>query len=138
LPRGARPACRWLPHALPGVQDRARLPARAGPRARRRRPRLRVLRSSAMPVFETFLLPDAGEGLTEAEIVQWHVAVGDAVTVNQTIVESETAKSLVALPSPWAGVVSQVLVAEGTTVDVGTPIIVVDVDPGGPPAAAPD
>ncbi len=91
-----------------------------------------------MPVFETFLLPDAGEGLTEAEIVQWHVAVGDAVTVNQTIVEIETAKSLVELPSPWTGVVSRVLVAEGTTVDVGTPIIVVDVDPGGPPAAAPD
>ncbi|GHG49533.1 dihydrolipoamide acetyltransferase component of pyruvate dehydrogenase complex [Flavimobilis marinus] len=91
-----------------------------------------------MPVFETFLLPDAGEGLTEAEIVQWHVAVGDAVSVNQTIVEIETAKSLVELPSPWTGVVSQVLVAEGTTVDVGTPIIVVDVDPGGPPAATSD
>ena len=89
-----------------------------------------------MPVFETFLLPDAGEGLTEAEIVQWHVAVGDAVSVNQTIVEIETAKSLVELPSPWTGVVAQILVSEGTTVDVGTPIIVVDVDPGGPPAAS--
>ncbi len=53
-----------------------------------------------MPTFEQFRLPDAGEGLTEAEIVTWHVAVGDEVTVNQTIVEIETAKSLVELPSP--------------------------------------
>ena len=50
-----------------------------------------------------FKLPDLGEGLQEAEIVQWHVAVGDTVTVNQTIVEIETAKSLVELPSPFAG-----------------------------------
>ena len=58
-----------------------------------------------MPTFQQFPLPDAGEGLTEAEIVAWHVAVGDTVEVNQTIVEIETAKSLVDLPSPWAGVV---------------------------------
>ncbi|QIK84601.1 dihydrolipoamide acetyltransferase family protein [Sanguibacter sp. HDW7] len=84
-----------------------------------------------MPTFESFPLPDAGEGLTEAEIVQWLVAVGDKVTVNQTIVEIETAKSLVELPSPWTGVVTEILVSEGTTVDVGTPIIVVDTDPDG-------
>ena len=52
-----------------------------------------------MPTFQQFPLPDAGEGLTEAEIVAWHVAVGDTVAVNQTIVEIETAKSLVDLPS---------------------------------------
>jgi len=87
-----------------------------------------------MPTFQQFLLPDAGEGLTEAEIVQWHVAVGDTVTVNQTIVEIETAKSLVELPSPYTGVVAEILAPEGTTVEVGTPIVVVDTDPGGAPA----
>uniref|UniRef100_UPI0026070C39 biotin/lipoyl-containing protein n=1 Tax=uncultured Cellulomonas sp. TaxID=189682 RepID=UPI0026070C39 len=86
-----------------------------------------------MPTFEQFRLPDAGEGLTEAEVVTWHVAVGDAVTVNQAIVEIETAKSLVELPSPFTGVVTEILVATGTTVEVGTPIIVIDTDPSGTP-----
>lgn len=89
-----------------------------------------------MPTYQQFPLPDAGEGLTEAEIVTWHVAVGDTVEVNQTIVEIETAKSLVDLPCPWAGVVTRLLVETGTTVDVGTPIIEIDTDPDG--AAAPD
>ncbi|TQL02454.1 dihydrolipoamide acetyltransferase family protein [Cellulomonas sp. SLBN-39] len=88
-----------------------------------------------MPTYQQFPLPDAGEGLTEADIVTWHVQVGDAVEVNQTIVEIETAKSLVDLPSPWTGVVSRILVEVGTTVDVGTPIIEIDVDPTGAPAA---
>lgn len=93
-----------------------------------------------MPTYQQFLLPDAGEGLTEAEIVEWRVAVGDTVAVNQVIVEIETAKSLVELPSPWAGVVTRVLVPVGTTVEVGAPIVEIDVDPGGAPApaAAPD
>ncbi len=90
-----------------------------------------------MPTFEQFKLPDAGEGLTEAEIVQWHVAVGDEVSVNQAIVEIETAKSLVELPSPFAGVVTEILAAEGKTVEVGTPIIVVDTDPTGAAVADP-
>ncbi|CAM5786444.1 dihydrolipoamide acetyltransferase family protein [Cellulomonas persica] len=84
-----------------------------------------------MPTYQQFPLPDAGEGLTEAEIVEWHVAVGDTVEVNQTIVEIETAKSLVDLPCPWAGVVTRLLVEPGTTVDVGTPIIEIDTDPDG-------
>jgi len=84
-----------------------------------------------VPTYQQFPLPDAGEGLTEAEIVTWHVAVGDHVEVNQTIVEIETAKSLVDLPCPWTGVVTRLLVDVGTTVEVGTPIIEVDVDPGG-------
>ncbi|MBO0923886.1 2-oxo acid dehydrogenase subunit E2 [Cellulomonas sp. zg-ZUI199] len=88
-----------------------------------------------MPTYQQFPLPDAGEGLTEAEIVTWHVAVGDRVEVNQTIVEIETAKSLVDLPCPWTGVVTRLLVDTGTTVEVGTPIIEVDVDPDG---AAPE
>ncbi|RMI04737.1 biotin/lipoyl-containing protein, partial [Cellulomonas triticagri] len=84
-----------------------------------------------MPSFQQFRLPDAGEGLTEAEIAAWHVAVGDTVAINQTIVEIETAKSLVDLPSPYAGVVTRLLVAEGETVEVGTPIIEIDTDPTG-------
>ncbi|MHC5798079.1 dihydrolipoamide acetyltransferase family protein [Lacisediminihabitans sp. FW035] len=70
-----------------------------------------------------FTLPDVGEGLTEAEIVAWRVKPGDEITVNQVLVEIETAKSLVELPSPFAGTVTAILVAEGQTVDVGTPII---------------
>ena len=75
-----------------------------------------------MSTFE-FLLPDAGEGLTEAEIVEWKVKAGDVVTVNQVLVEIETAKSLVELPSPFAGTVTEILVEPGQTVDVGTVII---------------
>lgn len=89
-----------------------------------------------MPTFERFTMPDAGEGLTEADIVTWHVAVGDPVTVNQTIVEIETAKSLVELPSPFTGVVAEILTVEGTTVEVGQPIIVIDTDPTGAAGAA--
>jgi pyruvate dehydrogenase E2 component (dihydrolipoamide acetyltransferase) len=72
-----------------------------------------------------FPLPDVGEGLTEAEIVSWKVAPGDEIIVNQVLVEIETAKSLVELPSPFAGTVTQLLVDEGMTVEVGTPIIAV-------------
>jgi pyruvate dehydrogenase E2 component (dihydrolipoamide acetyltransferase) len=68
-----------------------------------------------------------GEGLTEADIVSWKVKPGDSVTVNQVIVEIETAKSLVELPSPFDGVVTDLLVPEGQSVDVGTPIIAFDV-----------
>ena len=86
-----------------------------------------------------FLLPDPGEGLTEAEIVTWRVAVGDQVKVNDIVVEIETAKSLVELPIPWAGTVAALLAPEGTTVEVGSPIIAID-DPtyaGSSPAPAP-
>ncbi|MEU8403228.1 dihydrolipoamide acetyltransferase family protein [Nonomuraea sp. NPDC048892] len=78
-----------------------------------------------------FKLPDVGEGLTEAEILRWHVKPGDAVKVKQTLVEIETAKMAVELPSPWDGVVAALLVNEGDTVDVGVPIIAVDTsEPG--------
>ena len=90
-----------------------------------------------MPTFKQFRLPDAGEGLTEAEILKWYVKPGDMVTVNQTIVEIETAKAAVELPSPFAGAVAELLVAEGATVDVGTPILTVDVDPEGAPGVPP-
>ena len=70
-----------------------------------------------------FKLPDVGEGLTEAEIISWKVAVGDVVKVNDVLVDIETAKSIVELPSPFAGEVTELLVAEGETVHVGTPIV---------------
>ena len=76
-----------------------------------------------MTELKQFKLPDVGEGLTEADILKWHVQPGDRVTINQIIVEIETAKAVVELPSPFAGVVAGLLAAEGTTVDVGTPII---------------
>ncbi|WP_417555904.1 dihydrolipoamide acetyltransferase family protein [Microbacterium sp.] len=81
---------------------------------------------------QTFTLPDVGEGLTEAEIVVWKVAPGDTVAINDVICEIETAKSLVELPSPHAGVVGEILAAEGATVEVGAPIVTFvseDVDP---------
>lgn len=87
----------------------------------------------------TFPLPDVGEGLTEAEIVTWHVAPGDAVALNQVICEIETAKSLVELPSPFTGTVTQLLAEVGQTVPVGDPILRVSVegDDGADPAPAP-
>ena len=86
---------------------------------------------------QTFLLPDVGEGLTEAEIVSWRVAPGDAVSVNDVLVEIETAKSLVELPSPFAGTVADLLAAEGETVAVGSAIITIaGADASAPPATA--
>src|ERR671933_858384 len=72
-----------------------------------------------------FRLPDPGEGLVEAEIVTWRVGVGDEVKVNDIVVEIETAKSLVELPSPYAGTVTALLVDEGQMVDVGAPIVAI-------------
>ncbi len=85
-----------------------------------------------------YLLPDVGEGLTEAEIVTWKVKVGDEVQINDVVVEIETAKSLVELPSPYAGVVTALLVAEGQTVEVGTPIIAIGSPEDAPSKPAPD
>jgi len=80
-----------------------------------------------MSELKQFKLPDVGEGLTEADIVKWLVEPGDTISINQIIVEIETAKAVVELPSPYQGVVDKLLVAEGTTADVGTPIISVRV-----------
>ncbi len=92
-----------------------------------------------MTELKEFKLPDVGEGLTEADIVAWHVKPGDQVEVNQIIVEIETAKAVVELPSPWDGTVARLLAEEGQTVDVGMPIIAVDVSgaaaPGEPAVA---
>jgi len=84
-----------------------------------------------MPEYKQFPLADTAEGLTEAEILGWKVQPGDEVKVNQIVVEVETAKAAVELPIPWAGVVTELLVEPGQTVEVGTPILTVDVDPAG-------
>jgi pyruvate dehydrogenase E2 component (dihydrolipoamide acetyltransferase) len=92
-----------------------------------------------------FLLPDLGEGLTEATIVAWHVEVGDEVTRNQALAEVETAKALVELPSPRAGRISALHAEEGQTLDVGAPLVgfaevgaaAADGGPADAPAAAP-
>jgi 2-oxoisovalerate dehydrogenase E2 component (dihydrolipoyl transacylase) len=84
-----------------------------------------------------YLLPDVGEGLTEAEIVSWKVKVGDTVAINDIVCEIETAKSIVELPSPFAGVVSAILAPEGETIPVGTPIVAIGDDAAAEGGAAP-
>ncbi|GGX12828.1 dihydrolipoamide acetyltransferase component of pyruvate dehydrogenase complex [Streptomyces malachitofuscus] len=81
-----------------------------------------------------FKMPDVGEGLTEAEILKWYVQPGDTVTDGQVVCEVETAKAAVELPIPYDGVVRELHFPEGTTVDVGTSIIAVDVSGGAAPA----
>ncbi|MGP3978682.1 dihydrolipoamide acetyltransferase family protein [Streptomyces sp. 8N114] len=78
-----------------------------------------------------FALPDLGEGLTEATIVRWLVAVGDTVRVDEPVVEVETAKALVEVPCPYAGVVTSHAAEEGAEVAVGAPLVTVAVSPGG-------
>ncbi len=74
-----------------------------------------------------FCLPDVGEGLTEGEVLKWLVAIGDTVTVNQPLVEVETAKAAVELPSPYAGVVSSLHAEEGELLPVGAPLVTIGV-----------
>jgi 2-oxoisovalerate dehydrogenase E2 component (dihydrolipoyl transacylase) len=87
-------------------------------------------------MVKEFRLPDLGEGLTEGEILRWHVQVGDVVELNQTIVEVETAKAAVEIPAKWAGTVAQIFHPEGETVAVGTPIIAIDTGDGAPVEAS--
>ncbi len=82
-----------------------------------------------------FKMPDVGEGLTEAEILKWYVQPGDTVTDGQVVCEVETAKAAVELPIPYDGVVRELHFPEGTTVDVGTPIIAVAVAGAAAPEA---
>ncbi|MGF9648073.1 dihydrolipoamide acetyltransferase family protein [Pseudarthrobacter oxydans] len=92
-----------------------------------------------MSETRVFLLPDLGEGLTEAELVSWHVSVGDTISVDQPIAEVETAKSTVEVPSPYAGIVAELHGQPGETLDVGKPLIsVTPISVGGPaPVAEP-
>ncbi|MBE9926156.1 2-oxo acid dehydrogenase subunit E2 [Cellulosimicrobium cellulans] len=88
-----------------------------------------------MTALREFRLPDLGEGLTESDIVSWHVHAGDHVELNQVIAEVETAKALVDLPSPYAGVVASLHAEEGQTVSVGEPLVTFEVDDGAAPAS---
>lgn len=88
---------------------------------------------SGMSRIKEFNLPDLGEGLTEGEILTWLVKVGDIIELNQPIVEVETAKAAVEIPAKWAGQVHAIFHPEGSTVEVGTPIIAIDTDPGAGP-----
>jgi 2-oxoisovalerate dehydrogenase E2 component (dihydrolipoyl transacylase) len=84
-----------------------------------------------------FKLPDLGEGLTDGEVVRWLVAEGDAIELNQPIVEVETAKAVVEIPAPYGGTVVKLHAAEGESLDVGAPLISVDTAGGASaPAAA--
>lgn len=87
---------------------------------------IKIMETSSS-VFE-FRLPDVGEGLEDAEIVGWKVSAGEKIQVNQLIVEIETAKALVELPTPFSGTVLELLVKEGQVVHVGTPIIRIQLD----------
>lgn len=87
-----------------------------------------------MSDVHVFALPDVGEGLTEAEILRWHVQPGDTVSVNQMIVEIETAKAAVELPCPYSGTVEHLHVEEGAVVPVGAPIISIAPLEGSAPA----
>ncbi|CAM3924428.1 dihydrolipoamide acetyltransferase family protein [Kibdelosporangium persicum] len=91
-----------------------------------------------MPNYKHFPLPDVGEGLVEAEILTWHVQPGSKVKVNDIFVEIETSKAAVELPAPYEGVVTELLAKPGETVEVGTPIIVFDIDPDGPQQSSSD
>ncbi|QCV87932.1 2-oxo acid dehydrogenase subunit E2 [Acidipropionibacterium jensenii] len=86
--------------------------------------------------MKNYRMPDPGEGLTEAELVSWRVAEGDTVAINDVLCEVETAKSIVELPSPFAGVVARMLVSEGDTVAVGAPLV--SIDQGDGPAEEPE
>ena len=82
-----------------------------------------------------FLLPDLGEGLEDAEVVTWRVAEGDVVELNQILVEVNTAKALVEIPAPWAGVIERLHASDGDVVKVGSPLVTIRVEG---PASTPE
>ncbi|MEU9303252.1 dihydrolipoamide acetyltransferase family protein [Streptomyces sp. NPDC048269] len=92
--------------------------------------------STAALQEQLFRLPDLGEGLTEAEIVEWKVAVGDTVTIDQIVIEVETAKAAVEVPVPYAGTVLQLHAEAGTALEVGKPLITVGTPTSGRPGGA--
>src|ERR1700756_3645734 len=113
---------------------RARRRARGGARARERVRQRRQGRSRHTPrVSYEFKLPDLGEGLTEGEIARWLVAEGQEIAEDDPLVEIVTDKTTVEIPSPAAGTVSRILVAEGEVVPVGTVLVVIGEDGGSVP-----
>ncbi len=123
-PGGARPPGRRVRHAVPALAGGASLP----PRCRPDPPRGGPVPPAVVSALQHFVLPDLGEGLADAELVAWHVAVGDVVALNQVLVEVETEKAVVELPSPFGGTVVELMVAAGETVSVGAPLIAIDSD----------
>src|SRR5690606_35437760 len=87
--------------------------------------------------MKTFNLPDLGEGLPEAEIVTWHVKVGDTVKVDQPLVSVETAKAVVEVPSPWAGKIAKLYGGEGDVIPTHDPLVDFDIDGGSAETKAP-
>ena len=81
-----------------------------------------------MADIKEFKLPDLGEGLEEGDIIEWHVAVGDVIELNQTVADIETAKAVVAVPSPFAGKVVELVGEVGETLEVGSVFVRIDVD----------
>ncbi|MED5322910.1 MAG: dihydrolipoamide acetyltransferase family protein, partial [Planctomycetota bacterium] len=82
-----------------------------------------------------FILPDLGEGVHEAELIKWRVSAGDQVAEHQTLAEMETDKALVEVPSPWAGVVTELCGAEGDIINVGSVLVRYGESTGHPPAS---
>ena len=76
--------------------------------------------------MKNYCMPDPGEGLTEGEVVSWQVSPGDTVKINDVLCEVETAKSIVELPSPFAGTVAKLCAEPGETVAVGAPLVTID------------
>src|SRR5664280_226492 len=101
-----------------GRQSRRPLPLR-------QQGRCRVSVSTTSSTGRTFMLPDLGEGLTDAEVIQWHVAAGDEVHVDQIVVTVETAKATVDLPCPYAGCVAALHGEPGAVLEVGKPLLTV-------------
>src|SRR5690349_4219804 len=86
----------------------------------------------------TFNLPDLGEGLAEAEIVRWHVKVGDTVKVDQPMVAVETAKAVVEVPSPYSGIITTLHGNPGDVVATGAPLVEFELQGSGAPAKTPE
>src|SRR4051794_26340373 len=115
-------------HPLPAAQTRALSTAERRPHFGRRRGSPvggLVTSTSALTDTRTFHLPDLGEGLTEADVLRWMVHVGDVIAVDQPMLEVETAKSIVEVPSPFAGRVLTLHAQEGETVQVGHPLVTI-------------
>ncbi len=122
-PGGAGPPGHRVRHPLPAADAGAPPPAVRGPDPRRGRAAAVGRPGRRMSDVKVFALPDLGEGLTEAEVVRWLVAVGDTIAIDQPVVEVETAKAVVEVPSPYGGVVVELHGAAGSVLDVGAPLI---------------
>src|SRR5699024_7747136 len=122
-PRGRPRTGHRLRHPLPSRRAGGPAPARHRPHPRRRGPHAGPAPLAGGHLLGDLRLPGLGDGLTEAPLVSWHVAVGDEATLNQALAEAETAKALVELPSPRAGRIRALHAEEGETLAVGAPLV---------------